>query len=57
VLRYAPVHFLDGTALPVFYVVGPQYKTGPLKIEMLGSPSISLDDLQDFDAVCAPPRP
>jgi len=57
VLRYAPVHFLDGTQLPVFYVVGPQYKTGRLTLEMLGAPPISLDDLEDFDAVCAPPPP
>ena len=54
VLRYAPVHFLDGTELPVFYVVGPQYKTGRLTLEMLGAPPLSLEDLEDLDAVCAP---
>jgi len=57
VLRYAPVHFLDGTELPVFYVVGPQSKTGRLTLEMLVAPPISLADLEDFDAVCVPPAP
>jgi hypothetical protein len=54
VLRYAPVHFLDGTELPVFYVVAPQHKTGRLTPEMLVAPPLSLEDLGDFDAVCAP---
>jgi len=57
VLRYAPVRFLDGTELPVFYVVGPQHKTGRLTLEVLRAPPISLEDLEDFDAVCAPPPP
>jgi hypothetical protein len=57
VLRYAPVRFLDGTELPVFYVVGPQHKTGRLTLEMLRAPPISLEDLEAFDAVCAPSPP
>lgn len=48
-LRYAPVHFLDGTELPVFYVVAPEHQTGPLTLEMLRTPPLALEDV---DAVC-----
>jgi hypothetical protein len=57
VLRYAPVHFLDGTELPVFYAVGSDHKTGPITLDLLVAPPLSLEDLQDFDAVCAVAAP
>jgi hypothetical protein len=54
VLRYAPVRFLDGTELPVFYVVGPEHQSGPLTLKDVVAGPISLEELSNFEQVCAP---
>ncbi len=55
-LRYAPVHFLDGSELSVFYVVKPGHLYDkPLTLESIASPPIRLDSLMEaFGAICSP---
>ena len=55
-LRYAPVHFLDGSELSVFYVVKPGHQHDQtLTLDNTASPPIRLDSLMEaFDEVCPP---
>jgi len=54
-LRYAPVHFLDGSELSVFYVVKPGHlHDRRLTLDNVTSPPINLSSLTEaFDEVCA----
>ena len=54
-LRYAPVHFIDGSELSIFYVVKPGHlHDRRLTLDNITSPAINLDSLiESFDEVCA----
>jgi hypothetical protein len=58
VLRYAPVRFLDGTELPIFYVVKkPRAHAQSLSLDDADSPPLRLDEvLEGFEANCGTSR-
>jgi hypothetical protein len=57
VLRYAPIHFLDGTELALFYVVKRARAHAPrLTLDDIVSPPIPSSELADhFAEICATP--
>jgi hypothetical protein len=56
VLRYEPLHFLDGTILPIFYFVAPKHARVPFKslnLDDVKSPPIKLEELEELWQSCA----